>query len=123
MKHRNSVLVVALVTTMTTLGALRVLAQNDATPTGTQSSFETMTASVRKVFSAEQEDHRFIAYLVKWKEFEVIVSDPLGKSNFQEGDEIRFMAQKVSLPNCESRRNLACVHFHRLVRSRSYQFP
>lgn len=52
-----------------------------------------------KVFSAEQEGHRFIAYLVKWKDFDVIVSDPLGRSNFRDGDKIRFLAQRVSLPN------------------------
>lgn len=121
MKHRNAVLVVAIVTTITSLGALRALAQNDETPKGAQSRFETMTASVLKVFSAEQEDHRFIAYLVKWKEFEVIVSDPLGKSNFQEGDEIRFMAQKVSLPNADQK--VSALNFMILDDPRSARVP
>jgi len=98
-KHRNAVLVVAIVTAMIILGEHRAFAQNDETPKGTQSSFETMTASVQKVFSAEQEGHRFIAYLVKWKEFDVIVSDPLGRTNFKVGDEIGFMAQRISLPD------------------------
>lgn len=52
-----------------------------------------------KVFSAEQRGHRFIAYLVKWNDVEVIVSDPLARSKFQEGDTIRFMAHRISLPN------------------------
>ena len=98
-KPRNALLVATLVTTMTILCEFDVLAQNDDLPKGTQSSFDTLQASVEKVFSAEQDGHRFIAYLVKWKEFDVVVSDPLGRTNFQEGDEIRFMAQRVSLPN------------------------
>jgi len=35
--------------------------------------------------------------LVKWKNFDVIVSDPLARSDFQQGDKISFMAQKLSL--------------------------
>ncbi len=45
------------------------------------------------------EKERVKVVLIKWQGAEVIVSDPLGRSNFKEGDQIRFMAQKVSVPN------------------------
>ena len=63
-----------------------------------QSTFDTEEAPVLKVYFAEEGGHRFVAYLVKWKNSEVVVSDPLARSQFHEGDKITFMAQKVSLP-------------------------
>ncbi|MCY2975868.1 MAG: hypothetical protein NTW52_14530 [Planctomycetota bacterium] len=74
-------------------------AQSITLPKNVKSSFETLEGSVLQVFSAKEDDHRFVAYLVKWKDFEVIVSDPLARSDLKKGDEIRFMAQKVDLPN------------------------
>ncbi len=66
--------------------------------TDVQSTFDVVEAPVLKVYSAEEGGHRFVGYLVKWKNFEVVVSDPLARSQFQKGDKIRFMAQKLSLP-------------------------
>ena len=66
--------------------------------TNVLSSFDTVKAPVLKVYSAEEAGHRFVAYLVKWKNSEIIVSDPLARSHFQEGDNISFIVQKVSLP-------------------------
>ena len=65
---------------------------------GVQSTFDTVEAPVLKVYSAEEGGHRFVAYVVKWKNSEVVVCDPSARSQFQEGDDITFMAQKVSLP-------------------------
>lgn len=79
-------------------GVLSVTAQTPRPLTKVQSTFDTVEAPVLKVFSAEEGGYRFVAYLVKWKGFEVIVSDPLAKSHFREGDKLHFMAQKVSLP-------------------------
>ena len=95
----SAVLGAIVVAGMTMLGMPRAFAQTPPLPRGTQGTFDTVEAPVLKVFSAEQDEHRFIAYLVKWKDFDVIVSDPLGRSNFRKGDEIRFLAQRVSLPN------------------------
>ncbi len=63
-----------------------------------QSTFDMAEGPVLKVYSAEEDGHRFVAYLVKWKNAEVIVSDPLGQSQFKQGDKINFIAQKISLP-------------------------
>ena len=82
---------------MAWFGATSVLAQTPQAA-DVQSNFDTVEAPVLKVYSAEEGGHRFVAYLVKWKDSEVVVSDPLARSQFHEGDKITFMAQKVSLP-------------------------
>lgn len=96
---REALAIIGLVVvgSMTGVGAARVSAQPAWLPAGTQSSFDTEEATVLKVFSAVQGEHRFVAYLVKWQGFEVIVSDPLARSNFKVRDTIRFMAQRIDL--------------------------
>ncbi len=81
------------------LGMSHTYGQTPVLPKGTQGTFDTVEATVLKVFSVEQRGHRFIAYLVKWNDFDVIVSDPLARSNFREGDTIEFLAQRISLKN------------------------
>jgi hypothetical protein len=80
------------------LGLPSASAQESKVPTGTQSSHDMEEAPVLKVFSAENGGHRFVAYMVKWKGNNVIVSDPLARSNYHEGDKISFMAHKLKLP-------------------------
>lgn len=80
------------------LGLVGVSAQAPQLPAGVQSSFDTEEATVLKVFSAQDGEHRFVAYMVKWKDSEVIVSDALARSDFEVGDTISFMAQKITLP-------------------------
>jgi hypothetical protein len=99
MNQASAVFVAIVVAGISMLGTPHAFAQTPPLPKGTQSTFDTEEAPVLKVFSAEQDGHRFIAYLVKWKDFDVIVSDPLGRSNFRDGDKIRFLAQRVSLQN------------------------
>lgn len=79
---------------MTGLGASP---QTPQLPVGTQSSFDTEEATVLKVFSAEEGEHRFVGYVVKWKGSEVIVSDILARSEFEVGDTIKFIAQKINV--------------------------
>ncbi len=87
------------VASTTMLGMSHAYSQTPNLSKGTQSTFDTAEAPVLKVFSVEQRGHRFIAYLVKWNDFDVIVSDPLAHSNFREGDTIEFMVQRISLKN------------------------
>ena len=79
-------------------GVPNVAAQTPPPPPEVQSTFNTVDAPVLKVYSAEEGGHRFVAYLVKWNNSEVVVSDPLARSDFQKGDMISFIVQKVSLP-------------------------
>jgi len=78
-------------------GVPSVSAQAPPMPAGVSSSHETVEAHVLKVFSTEEGKHRFVAYLVKWKGTEIIVSDALAHSHFKVGDKIQFLAQKLTM--------------------------
>ena len=67
-----------------------------ATP-GVKSTSERAEAQVLKVYSCKDGDHKFIAYAVKWKDNEVIVSDTLAISDFKVGDSIRFLVMRTHL--------------------------
>lgn len=96
-KRRGQICCVIVMVVMAGLWVTSVTAQTPQAE-DVQSTFETEEAPVLKVYSAEEGGHRFVAYLVKWKNCEVVVSDPLARSQFHEGDKINFMVQKVSLP-------------------------
>jgi len=61
------------------------------------SSYEVVESPVIKTYTAKDGKHRFVAYLVKWRGSEVIVSDPLAESEYKVGDKISFLAQKISV--------------------------
>ena len=82
---------------MAGLGVQGVSAQTPRVPAGVDSSFDMVEAPVLKVFSAADDGHRFVAYQVKWKGSDVIVSDPLAQSTFKVGDRIRFMAHRITI--------------------------
>ena len=64
---------------------------------GVKSSAEVVQAPILKVYTAIDGKHRFVAYLVKWKNSEVIVSDPIAQSVYKVGDKISFLVQKTSV--------------------------
>lgn len=66
------------------------------TPTG-RSSYEVVESPVLKVYTVQDNKHRFVSYLVKWKGSEVIVSDTLAQSNYEIGDTISFLALKTTV--------------------------
>ena len=55
-------------------------------------------AKVLKVFAAKDGAAIFRAYVVKWKDQEVIASDSLAKSNYKEGDTISVLAMNHPFP-------------------------
>lgn len=67
-------------------------------PVGMKGSYGTEQAEILTVFAAEVEGARFRAYQIKWKGQDVIVSDPLGTTDFSKGDTITFMVQKLEMP-------------------------
>jgi hypothetical protein len=77
-----------------------------ATRSGTHEAVELV---VLKVFAAHDGDAIFRAYVVKWKEQEVIVSDTLAKSNYREGDTIRVLVMKNPFPQGQEPYDL--LHF------------
>jgi len=70
-------------------------------PVGMTGGYETVQSKVIKVYSAEDNGAQFRAYVVKWKDHEVIVSDMFGKTNKRIGDSITFMAQRIEMPQGE----------------------
>ena len=48
----------------------------------------------RSVFAVDDNGAKFRAYLVKWKDFNVIVSDPLAQTDKKEGDTITFVVHR-----------------------------
>ncbi|GEM_PF-3376030 len=74
-----------------------------AMPEDVSGKYEAIEGRVLNVFSAEDEGAKFRAYLVKWKDQEVIVSDPLGTTNKKVGDSINFIASNFEAPNLFSK--------------------
>lgn len=60
-------------------------------------SSEKILAPVLRVYSAKEGDYKFVAYVVKWKDAEIVVSDTLAQSDFHPGDTISFFSQKIHL--------------------------
>src|SRR3954463_7801412 len=81
------------------LGATFTRAADSASATvGERIPPERLDVKVLKVFAAKDGDALFRAYLVKWKDQEVVVSDPLAKSNYKEGDTITVLAINGAFP-------------------------
>ena len=53
---------------------------------------------VVKVYKTDKDGATFRAYVVMWQGKEVIVSDPLGRSNFNAGETINFMVLHMEMP-------------------------
>ena len=81
---------------------------NKMLPAGMKISAETIEAKILKIYAAEDNGAKFRAYVVNWKGTEVIVSDPLGTTNKNEGDSITFMAQRMEMPRDN---NIKTLHF------------
>ena len=78
-------------------------------PPGIKSSHENNQAEVLKVFAVDNDGARFRAYLVKWKNSEIIVSDPLGSTYKKEGEMITFLSQRIEMSHVN--RNINLLHF------------
>src|SRR3954469_16447844 len=72
-------------------------AQTRTVAPGVKSTYDTAQAAVVKVYGVMEGPNKFIAYMVKWKGIEVIVSDPLAQSQFKVGDIISFLVQRVQM--------------------------
>ncbi len=57
-------------------------------PQSKQPRSEAIQAPVLRVYSVKEGDYKFVAYAVKWKNAEVVVSDTLALSDFKPGDTI-----------------------------------
>jgi hypothetical protein len=66
---------------------------------GMNGNFEMVDGDVLKVYSMEDQGAIFCAYVVKYKDEEVIVSDVLHTTpEKKEGDKVTFMVQHMEIP-------------------------
>lgn len=65
---------------------------------GMKGSYETLESEIVKVYQADHNGAKFRAYIVKWKDQEVVVSDPLSSTDKNVGDKITFIAQTIEMP-------------------------
>ena len=80
--------------------------QAAAPPASTSATHETFKAEVLKVFSATDGKAVFRAYLVKWKDQEVIASDPLVSSDNRVGDTVSVLAMNQPFPKDQAKPRL-----------------
>ncbi len=89
----------ALASTVTSVVFAQTPAPVTATaPVGERMPPERLELKVLKVYAAKDGDAIFRAYVVLWKEQEVIVSDSLAKTNYKEGDTITVLAMNHPFP-------------------------
>jgi hypothetical protein len=79
-------------------------------------SMETFEGKVLKVYAAENKGARFRAYVVKWNNQEVVVSDDYGTTDKKEGDTIKFVVQQTEMPDFTSMgandaKTIKCLQF------------
>ena len=67
-------------------------------PAGMTGAYETLKTKILKVYAAEDKGATYRGYVVNWKDQEIVVTDPLGKTDKKEGEEITFMAQRIEVP-------------------------
>lgn len=61
---------------------------------GARGNPETVQAKVIKVFAAEDNGAKFRAYQVRWKGFDIVVSDTLADTDAKEGELLTFLASR-----------------------------
>lgn len=110
MKHIASVLVVAVGLAFTVFAAETAKTPAAEDVSKPQISNERFDAKVLKVFSAKDGEAVFRAYQVKWKDQDVIVSDPLAKSDHKAGDTITVLAINLPYPNGHEGPRLLSFH-------------
>lgn len=87
---------------LTVSGLVAFAAETLTVAPGITSSYDVVQSPVLKVYTAKDGKHRFVAYLVKWNDSEVIVSDPLAQSDYKVGNTISFLAQKTTVEKKDS---------------------
>jgi hypothetical protein len=56
------------------------------------------TGKVLKVYETKEGEAFFRAYVVIWKDHQIVVSDNLVKSNYKEGEEMKFIVMTMQNP-------------------------
>jgi hypothetical protein len=70
-------------------------------PVSPQPGWEVVDLKVVKVFSARDGEAAFRAYLVNWKDQDVVVSDNLIKTDYHVGDTMPVLVIRNKFPNAK----------------------
>jgi len=95
MKIASTMAAAMAVTCLTVAADDSVSSNSNAILVGTNRNYETFQAKVVKVFAAEDNGAKFRAYHVKWKGFDVVVSDTFAASDTKEGDLLTFRVRRT----------------------------
>jgi hypothetical protein len=68
---------------------------------GPDPNAERVDAKIIKVFSASDEHAKFRAYVVKWKDQEIVVIDPRANTPHKEGETISVYVRRQKTPDNE----------------------
>lgn len=71
-------------------------AQQPQLPPGAE--MEKLEGEVAKIYRSEYKGGRYLAYVLKWNNQEIVVSDPLAISDKKVGDKVTFSAVLIPLP-------------------------
>lgn len=87
---------------LSTLALVSTLRAEDNTsmlPAGMKGNYESVQAPIEKIYTAEHDGFKFQAFVVKWHDQEVVVTNMLGQGGEKKvGDKINFMAQELEMP-------------------------
>ena len=68
-------------------------------PAGMKGSYDTVQAKIEKVYTADHNGFHFQAYVVKWQDQEVVVTNLPGQGTEKKvGDTLTFMVQEMEMP-------------------------
>jgi hypothetical protein len=103
--------IIRILVCITALSVLPLWAADTALPPASKTlgTHETATLKVIKVYSAKAGDSVFKAYVVSWKDQEVVVSDQLAKTDYHVGDTITVLVVNSPFPKGEEKHGL--LHF------------
>jgi len=77
---------------------------NPVMPPGMTGKHETFTAKIKKVYRTESDSGAvFQAFVVEWKDSEVVVQDMFGRSKKKVGDTITVMVHEIDMPDEDKR--------------------
>lgn len=102
-------LLIALALTTPLLAAEKSSAVDAGTSAGERRPPERVELKVLKVYSAQDGEAIFRAYVVEWKGQEVVVSDTLAKTKFNVGDMVGVLVMNHPFP--QGKENYRLLHF------------
>ena len=94
----KTTLLAVLITVVLSQGVWAQQVPRPAPPPGMKTKSETGEAEILKVYAAEDQGAKFRAYVIKYKDNEVILNDDLAVTDKKVGDKVKFMVHRYEAP-------------------------